>query len=72
MPSTGSDHASWSAIGAPSAFTIESTFEDSSKNIHSTRDVIDSEGFSFEHVKEFAKVAVGLIVELGGGANLIK
>lgn len=24
-----SDHASWSKIGAPSAFTIESTFEDS-------------------------------------------
>jgi leucyl aminopeptidase len=70
----GSDHASWSAIGAPAAFTIESTFENSSKNIHSSRDTIDysPSEFSFEHVKEFSKVALGLIVELAGGENLIK
>ena len=32
-----SDHASWSKIGVPSSFAIESSFEDSNKNIHSSR-----------------------------------
>ncbi|GAA5917055.1 hypothetical protein JCM6882_001913 [Rhodosporidiobolus microsporus] len=69
-----SDHASWSKVGAPSAFTIESTFEDSSKNIHSTRDTIDYSPaeFSFEHMREFSRVAIGVAVELGGGENLFK
>ncbi|BGP16500.1 hypothetical protein JCM10213_001163 [Rhodosporidiobolus nylandii] len=68
-----SDHASWSKVGAPSAFTIESTFEDSSKNIHSTRDTIDysPSEFSFEHMREFSRVSIALAVELGGGKNLL-
>ncbi|GAA5854371.1 hypothetical protein JCM8547_001797 [Rhodosporidiobolus lusitaniae] len=65
-----SDHASFSAIGARSSFTIESTFENSSKDIHSTRDTINAEGFSFDHMKEFSKVAIAMAVELGGGENL--
>ncbi|GAA5828777.1 hypothetical protein JCM11251_005871 [Rhodosporidiobolus azoricus] len=69
-----SDHASWSKVGAPSAFTIESTFEDSSKNIHSSRDTIDysPSEFSFEHMREFSRIAIGVAVELGGGENLVK
>lgn len=43
-----SDHASWSNIGVPSAFAIESTFEDSNHRIHSTNDVFDFPEFSFE------------------------
>jgi hypothetical protein len=35
------------------------TFEDSDHNIHSTRDTIDQEGYSIEHIAEFAKVALG-------------
>ncbi|GAA6001494.1 hypothetical protein JCM10207_006694 [Rhodosporidiobolus poonsookiae] len=68
-----SDHASWSKVGAPSAFLIESTFEDSSKNIHSTRDTIDYSPteFSFDHMKEFSRLAIGLAVEIGGGKNLL-
>ncbi|GAA6062737.1 hypothetical protein JCM10212_005940 [Sporobolomyces blumeae] len=68
-----SDHASWSGIGAPSAFTIESTFEDSNHNIHSGKDTIEySKEFSFEHMAEFTRVAIGLVVELAGGASVIK
>lgn len=67
-----SDHASWSKVGVPSAFTIESAFEDSDHNIHSTRDTIDQEGYSIEHIAEFAKVALALAVELGGGASVVK
>ncbi|KPV74874.1 uncharacterized protein RHOBADRAFT_15433 [Rhodotorula graminis WP1] len=66
-----SDHASWSKVGAPSAFTIESTFEDSDKNIHSSRDTIDQDGYSLDHVKQFARVAIALAVELGGGASVV-
>ncbi|KAI5481879.1 peptidase family M28 protein [Pseudohyphozyma bogoriensis] len=66
-----SDHASWSKIGAPSGFTIESTFPDSNKLIHTTGDKLDaSPEFSFEHMAEFSKVAIALAVELGGGASL--
>ncbi|KAJ3741353.1 peptidase [Lentinula detonsa] len=62
-----SDHASWRKAGYPSTFTIESSFENSNKNIHSVNDRIDvSEEFSFEHMLEFSKLAVAFAVELGG------
>ncbi|KAF7728736.1 Leucine aminopeptidase 1 [Apophysomyces ossiformis] len=57
-----SDHASWRGEGFPSAFTIESEFEESNKNIHTAQDTIDR--LSFDHMKEFAKVAVSFAVEL--------
>ncbi|GJN90747.1 hypothetical protein Rhopal_003761-T1 [Rhodotorula paludigena] len=66
-----SDHASWSKVGAPAAFTIESTFEDSDKNIHSTRDTVDQPGYSVAHVEQFARVAIALAVELGGGESVV-
>ncbi|KAJ3514567.1 hypothetical protein NLJ89_g2305 [Agrocybe chaxingu] len=62
-----SDHASWRKAGYPSSFTIESSFENSNKNIHSTNDRIDiSDEFSFDHMLEFSKLAVAFAVELGG------
>jgi len=62
-----SDHASWTKAGYPSSFTIESSFENSNKNIHSTNDRIDiSDEFSFDHMLEFSKLAVAFAVELGG------
>ncbi|KAF9452038.1 peptidase [Macrolepiota fuliginosa MF-IS2] len=62
-----SDHASWSKAGYPSIFTIESSFENSNKNIHSSNDRIDiSDEFSFDHMLEFSKLAVAFAVELGG------
>lgn len=65
-----SDHASWSKIGAPSSFVIESSFADSSKDIHSTKDTIDAPGFSFEHIAQYTRLSIGLVVELGGGESL--
>jgi len=62
-----SDHASWSKAGYRSSFTIESTFENSNPNIHSSNDRIDiSDEFSFTHMLEFSKLAVAFAVELGG------
>ncbi|KAI0346752.1 peptidase [Trametopsis cervina] len=62
-----SDHASWSKAGYPSIFTIESSFENSNKHIHSTNDRYDiSEEFSFSHMLEFSKLAVAFAIELGG------
>jgi len=62
-----SDHASWRKAGYPSVFTIESSFENSNKFIHSTNDRIDiSDEFSFTHMLEFSKLAVAFAVELGG------
>ncbi|XP_006460164.1 hypothetical protein AGABI2DRAFT_191928 [Agaricus bisporus var. bisporus H97] len=62
-----SDHASWRKAGYPSTFTIESSFENSNKNIHSANDRIDiSDEFSFDHMLEFSKLAVAFAVELGG------
>ncbi|EPT03561.1 hypothetical protein FOMPIDRAFT_1115220 [Fomitopsis schrenkii] len=65
-----SDHASWAKAGYPSVFTIESLFENSNKNIHSTNDRYDtSDEFSFSHMLEFSKLAVGFAVELAGWAE---
>lgn len=61
-----SDHASFSKAGYQSAFTIESTFADSSKMIHSTQDTIDHDEFSFDHIREFSKLAIAFGVELAG------
>ncbi|KAG8682812.1 Leucine aminopeptidase 1, partial [Ceratobasidium sp. 395] len=59
--------ASWTKAGYPSAFSIESSFENSNHFIHSTNDRIDiSDEFSFEHALEFSKLAVAFAIELGG------
>ncbi|KAM0752750.1 Zn-dependent exopeptidase [Meredithblackwellia eburnea MCA 4105] len=66
-----SDHSSWTKIGAPSAFTIESTFEESNHNIHTSNDKIDyTPEFSFDHMAQFCRVTIALAIELGGGASL--
>jgi len=57
-----SDHASWNKAGYPSAFTIESLFEDSNSYIHTSEDVIEK--LSFEHMKEFSKLSVAFAIEL--------
>ncbi|KJA30105.1 hypothetical protein HYPSUDRAFT_210903 [Hypholoma sublateritium FD-334 SS-4] len=65
-----SDHASWRKAGYPSSFTIESSFENSNKNIHSVNDRIDiSDEFSFDHMLEFSKLAVAFAVELGNSTS---
>ncbi|KAG8762520.1 Leucine aminopeptidase 1, partial [Serendipita sp. 397] len=59
-----SDHASWTKNGYPSSFAIESSFENSNHAIHSTSDRMDIEGFSFDHMLEFSKLAVAFAIEL--------
>ncbi|TQW00821.1 hypothetical protein V2A60_001861 [Cordyceps javanica] len=58
-----SDHASASKAGYPSAFVIESAFEDSDPHIHSTNDLIKY--LSFDHMLQHAKMTLGLAYELG-------
>ncbi|KAI0712920.1 peptidase [Cerioporus squamosus] len=63
-----SDHASWHKAGYPSIDTIESTFPESNHQyVHTVDDRYDvSDEFSFEHMREFSKLAVAFAVELGG------
>lgn len=64
-----SDHASFTKAGYQSAFAIESTFEDSNKNIHSSQDTIDHPEFSFTHMREFSKLAIAFAVELSAAKD---
>ncbi|KAG6004044.1 Leucine aminopeptidase 1 [Claviceps maximensis] len=57
-----SDHASASKAGYPSAFVIESAFDKSNKDIHTTSDTIDR--LSFDHMLEHAKMTLGFVYEL--------
>ncbi|KAK4685705.1 bacterial leucyl aminopeptidase, partial [Tremellales sp. Uapishka_1] len=61
-----SDHSSFSKAGYQSAFSIESSFENSNHNIHTSQDTIDHPEFSFTHMREFSKLAVAFAVELAG------
>lgn len=63
----GSDHASWTKIGADSAFAIEATFENSNlKRIHTTQDTFDYPEFSFGHLMQFVRLSSAFVVELAG------
>ncbi|KAG2098953.1 Zn-dependent exopeptidase [Suillus discolor] len=69
FPGAGSDHMSWYRAGYPAIFAAEGDpFKTFNPYIHTSGDKIDlADGeFSFEHALEFAKVAVGFVVELGG------
>lgn len=57
-----SDHASARKAGYPSAFVIESSFENSNKNIHSTQDTIDK--LDFNHMLQHAKLTLAAAYEL--------
>lgn len=55
----------WTKVGVDSAFAIEATFEDSNTgNIHSGRDTIDVDGFSFDHMRQFVRLATAFVLEL--------
>lgn len=55
-----SDHASASKAGYPSAFVIESAFEDSDGHIHSTDDTIKY--LSFDHMLQHARMTLAFAV----------
>ncbi|WVR07704.1 hypothetical protein IAU60_004746 [Kwoniella sp. DSM 27419] len=61
-----SDHASFAKAGYQSAFAIESSFENSNHNIHTSGDTTDHPEFSFTHMREFSKLALAFAVELAG------
>ncbi|KAF3767911.1 Zn-dependent exopeptidase [Cryphonectria parasitica EP155] len=64
-----SDHASASKAGYPSAFVIESAFEDSDNHIHSTDDVLKY--LSFDHMLQHAKMTLAFTYELAS-TNFVK
>lgn len=67
----GSDHASWTKIGADSAFAIEATFENSNlKRIHTTQDTFDYPEFSFDHLMQFVRLSASFVVELAGWSKV--
>ncbi|KAF2703366.1 Zn-dependent exopeptidase [Pleomassaria siparia CBS 279.74] len=57
-----SDHASATKAGYPSAFVIESAFENTSKLIHTTGDTLST--VDYDHMIEHAKMTVGFGYEL--------
>jgi len=59
-----SDHASWNRAGYPSAFPFETPFGSHSPFIHTANDLIST--LNFQKAIEFAKLAVGFVVELAG------
>ncbi|GAA5824764.1 hypothetical protein JCM11251_005331 [Rhodosporidiobolus azoricus] len=61
-----SDHGSWTKTGSPSACLSEGRFEDSNPNMHSSSDVFDRPEYSFEHIEQFVRIALGYITELAG------
>ncbi|KAG9311505.1 Zn-dependent exopeptidase [Chiua virens] len=68
----GSDHMSWHRAGFPAIFATEGDpLQAFNPYIHTAEDRINlADGeFSFEHALEFAKVAVGFAIELGGWAD---
>ncbi|KAF9350140.1 Leucine aminopeptidase 1 [Mortierella sp. AD094] len=58
-----SDHASWNKYGYRSSFAIEADMSDTNPYIHSSSDDISL--VNFNHMKQFAKLALGFVVELG-------
>ncbi|KAG6379929.1 hypothetical protein JVT61DRAFT_10496 [Boletus reticuloceps] len=69
FPGAGSDHMSWHRAGFPAVFATEGDpFQTFNPYIHTADDRMDlaDAEFSFQHALEFAKVAVGFAVELGG------
>lgn len=59
-----SDHASWYRQGYPTLMPFESNTASMNRNIHTTRDVIDS-STSFTHALVFAKIALVTAMDLG-------
>ena len=59
-----SDHASWHRQGFPAIIPFEATMNRMNDNLHTTRDVVDSQS-NFRHSAMFAKVALAFAMDLG-------
>lgn len=63
----GSDHASWTKVGVPSAFSVEAAFGDCNlKRIHTTSDTFTHDEYSFDHILRFSRLSSAFIIELAG------
>jgi leucyl aminopeptidase len=62
-----SDHASWHRQGYPALMPFEASFNRMNQNLHTTRDVIDSNS-NFRHSAMFTKIAVALAMDLGSSS----
>lgn len=58
-----SDHASWFRQGYPTLMPFEATFNTMNHNLHTSKDVIDSQS-NFSHAAMFARIAVALAMDL--------
>jgi len=67
-PNAGSDHMPWHRAGFPAVFAAEGDPDKDEFDpwIHTVNDTMYLDEFSFEHALEFAKLAVGFAIELGG------
>lgn len=59
-----SDHASWTANGFPASMPFESTMGDINRNIHTSRDTLETAGGDAKHSAKFAKLGAAFVVEL--------
>ncbi|KAH7106739.1 Zn-dependent exopeptidase [Auriculariales sp. MPI-PUGE-AT-0066] len=62
--SCGSDHMSWTKAGYPAIFATEGLFEDGPRTIHTHKDDLNQEGYSFSHMLHFVKLGLAFVVEL--------
>ncbi|KAF4572379.1 hypothetical protein EYR36_006873 [Pleurotus pulmonarius] len=53
-----SDHSSWHKYGYPTAFPFETRFEKRNEAMRTKDDTITAPGFSWNHTREFTKLAV--------------
>lgn len=59
-----SDHASWDALGFPTAMPFESSFARDNPNIHTAKDTYASSGNQSAHALKFARLAAAFAAEL--------
>ncbi|KZV84497.1 Zn-dependent exopeptidase [Exidia glandulosa HHB12029] len=68
-PWGASDSASWGDLGYPSSDALEGTWpETRGHRVHTVEDVTSHAEYSFDHMMQFAKLAVAFLIELGGEA----
>ena len=63
-----SDHASWYRQGYPTLMPFEATFDGMNHNLHTSKDVINSES-SLAHSAMFSKIALIIAMDLGSSTN---
>ena len=55
---------SWTKAGYPAIFATEGLFENSLQGIHTHKDNLEQDGYSYSHMAHFVKLGLAFIVEL--------